>query len=392
MGKETRGRKAIPIIESLPYSSIIFLTASGINYPEAISKARKTNSSSTVKQLEALKNASFLNEPKKEKLLNKTIYSVNWKKIIEEFVKYLRVNVDYVYSENDRLGMNLDKIIRGFKERVEQARDKNFENSLKDNKLLYSFFEQYYSQLGRLKENWTIYSTFDFLSFFGDMNFIYFSGGSHNFYNLEKLFYFINNKEIISFPEWLTKEKKPETEIEQFERYKKIRNHTTEEFKQIGAKTQEQLNEVLHKHKEVTELFILSKILEIVKIKPSLQVGLNHAMNETGKKVFLQVFSKEQLKKYFILRSQYNLFSSIQEREQIQKDLKEILGENILQEIEESKQGIQKTENKKTKELREEYEKLKQLSTQKNGLEVTKPIEKGTTHSNPSSKKEDITK
>src|SRR4030042_5895830 len=113
MRKKTRGRKAIPIIESLPYSSIIFLIASGTNYPEAISKARKTNSSSTVKQLEALKNAKYLNEPKKEKLLNKTVYSVNWKKIIEEFVKYLRVNVDYVCSENDRLGMNLDKVIRG---------------------------------------------------------------------------------------------------------------------------------------------------------------------------------------------------------------------------------------------------------------------------------------
>src|SRR3972149_1380562 len=149
MRKETRGRKPISIIESTPYSNIIFLIASGTNYPEAISKARKTDSSSTVKQLETLKKAKFLYEPKKEKLLNKTIYSVNWKKIIEEFVKYLRVNVDYVCSENDRLGMNLKNLIKGFEERVKQARDKNFENALKENKLLYGFFEQYYSTIGK---------------------------------------------------------------------------------------------------------------------------------------------------------------------------------------------------------------------------------------------------
>lgn len=88
MKKQTRGRKTIPILESIPYSNIIFLISSGINYPEAISKARKTNSSSTVKQLAVLRKEGFLNEPKKEKLLNKTRYSVNFDKILEEYLSY----------------------------------------------------------------------------------------------------------------------------------------------------------------------------------------------------------------------------------------------------------------------------------------------------------------
>jgi hypothetical protein len=257
-----------------------------------------------------------------------TLYSINWKKIIEELFKYIGENIDYVCSENERLGMNLDKVMRGFKERVEQAKNKNFENSLKENKLLYTFFEQYYSTIGELKENWTIVSTFDFLAFFGDLNFIYSWGASHDFYNIEKLLYFLNNKDTITFPDWLLKEKKPETEAEQVERSKKVHQHTTKKFQELEKKNKEQMNEIIQKHKEVVDLFVLSRILEVIKIKPSLQLGLNNAVRETGKQVFVQVFSKDKIKEYFDLRSQSNSFSSIQEQEQTQKDLKEIIGKN----------------------------------------------------------------
>jgi len=330
---ERKGKQRLPVIDNRIYSNLIFQIASGNNYAQKIFEATKKPTSIIVRQLDILRKEEFVTSEYKEDksvfpMQRLTLYSVNWKKIIEEFIKYIRENIDYVCSENDRLGMNLDKVIRGFKERVEQARDNKFENSLKDNKLLYVFFETYYSTIGKLKENWTISSTFDFLSFFGDLNFLYSWGASHDFYNIEKLFYFLNNKETISFPDWLLKEKKPETEAEQFERFKKVHQHTTKEFQELEKKNKEQMNEVLHKHKEVVDLFILSRILEVIKIKPSLQLGLNNAVRETGKKVFLQVLSKEQVKKYFDLRSQYNTFNSIQDKEILEKDLKEIIGEN----------------------------------------------------------------
>jgi hypothetical protein len=332
--KEKKGKQRLPVIDNRIYSNLIFQIASGNNYAQKIFETYKKKSTSViVRQLDILRKQDFVTSKYKEDksvfpMQRLTLYSINWKKIIEEFVKYIRENIDYVCSENDRLGMNLDKVMKGFNERVTQARDKNFENSLKDNKLLYVFFEQYYSTIGKLKENWTISSTFDFLSFFGDLNFVYSWGASHDFYNIEKLFYFLNNKKTITFPDWLIKEKKPKTEAEEFERFKKVHQYTTQEFQALEKKNKEQMNEVIHKHKEVIDLFILSRILEVIKIKPSLQLGLNNAVRETGKKVFVQVFSKEQIKEYFDLRSQYNIFSSIQEREQLQNDLKEIIGEN----------------------------------------------------------------
>jgi len=330
-----KGRQLTPVIDNNLYSSLLFSVSNGNNYPKKIAESLNRDFGNVSRQLKLLEKKRFvfskLEGDKKTFPFEKRVYSVNWKKIIEEFVKYLRHNVDYVCSENARLGMNLDKVMRGFNERVAQARDKNFENSLKENKLLYAFFETYYSTIGNLKESWTISSTFDFLSFFGDLNFLYSWGASHDFYNIEKLFYFLNNKKTITFPDWLKKEKKPETEAERYERFKKIHQHTTKEFEQLEKTNKEQMNDVIHKHKEVIDLFILSRILEVIKIKPSLQLGLNNAVKETGKKVFVQVFSKEQIKEYFDLRNQYHTFSSIQEGEQLQKDLKEVIGENDLE-------------------------------------------------------------
>jgi SOS-response transcriptional repressor LexA len=98
-----------------------------------------------------------------------------------------------------------------------------------------------------------------------------------------------------------------------------------------------------------------------------------------------------------MLRSQYHTFSSLQEEQQIQQDLKGILGENILKEIEEAQKKELIAEDKRTKETKEKLSKLKEATpeeaekilkdleksgfvrketTQRNDLEVTKPTEK----------------
>lgn len=318
------GRKPIEVIDSLPYSHIVFLVANGDNYAQVISEKRGTAPSPTVKQLKFLEKEKYL-KSSKEKLLNKTIYEVNWQKIIDDFLSYINQNVDYVCSENDRLGLNLKNAIKGFDERISQSRDKSFQNNLKKNKYLQLFLKNYYSEIGRLKESWTITATFDFLSFFGNLNFIYQWEDSHEFYNIEKVFYILNQSESL-FPEWLLNEKKPKTEEEEFERYKKIRKHTGTKFQEIESNRKKQLDDILKKNKELTELFILDRILRVVKIKPSLQLGLNKAISETGKEIFRKTLDKEKIKSYFDLRTEYNLFSL--DRDVIEQDMKEMFGED----------------------------------------------------------------
>lgn len=87
MKRARLGREPIEIIESIPFSQTIFLIASGKNYAQIISQERKIAPSPAVKQLKQLEKAGFI-VSKKEKLLNKTIYSVNWSRIVKAFMDY----------------------------------------------------------------------------------------------------------------------------------------------------------------------------------------------------------------------------------------------------------------------------------------------------------------
>lgn len=93
-----KGRKEIRVIESQPFSEILFIIASGKNYALSIADSRgKEDSSSTNKQLQELEERGFL-KSNKEKLLNKTVYSINWNKINGEFCTVLSETIkDRIY-------------------------------------------------------------------------------------------------------------------------------------------------------------------------------------------------------------------------------------------------------------------------------------------------------
>lgn len=87
------GRKPIKIIESLPYSQIIFLISFGKNYAKIIAESRNVEVFPTTQQLQKLKEKKYLislNEQEGKNFpQNKTLYLVNWKKISSEFVDYV---------------------------------------------------------------------------------------------------------------------------------------------------------------------------------------------------------------------------------------------------------------------------------------------------------------
>jgi hypothetical protein len=97
------GRTPIKITESLPFSEVILLVASDQNYPQKIAEIRKTKPSAIVKQLDILKRKKFLNNPVKEKLLNKTLYTVNFNKINEEFIEFIKKRLNQSQSLNKNL-------------------------------------------------------------------------------------------------------------------------------------------------------------------------------------------------------------------------------------------------------------------------------------------------
>jgi len=76
-------------IEKSPeLSRIIFCIAKGHNYARDIAKTLTKDSTTVVRQLQKLEKLRYISS-KKEKILNKTIYSVNWKKIMSVYSVWL---------------------------------------------------------------------------------------------------------------------------------------------------------------------------------------------------------------------------------------------------------------------------------------------------------------
>jgi hypothetical protein len=290
MRKETRGRKAIPIIESLPYSSIIFLIASGTNYPEAISKARKTNSSSTVKQLEALKNAKFLNEPKKEKLLNKTIYSVNWEKIIKEFIKALQEHKEDVLKQDEFLRTNLKEAFKKSFNYLDYLENKEFIKSIKQNNYLIEYLKVYFSDISKTSLNYSIANALSYILFFADFNFL--TSVSRN---IQKISYFLEQQKRKTIPKNLigmSEEKWKEVDMKQWN--KNLKETFSENLKNVFDTAQERTNEIAQKDKELTELAILNNIFQVLKVELTLQVSLNQTLEKVSDIIIKKHFTEEE--------------------------------------------------------------------------------------------------
>src|SRR3989344_8589632 len=170
--KKGLGREKIEVIDSIPYSQLIFLVASGKNYALSIAEARgKEDSSPTAKQLKQLKKRGFLKSEKNlnNNLLNKTLYSINWNLIIEKLAIELKRSYKDMIEEDRLLNSNWKSVLGSKVETLNLLENKDFIERLKNNSYLQEFFKEYFSSLAKLREN-NITEAFTYLVFFGDLN------------------------------------------------------------------------------------------------------------------------------------------------------------------------------------------------------------------------------
>ena len=168
MAKRIVGRTQIEVIDSIPYSQLVFLVASGKSYALTIAEARgKKDSSPTAKQLKQLEARGFL-KSQKEKLLNKTIYSVNWNKILDEFFLFLKERKEGFIDSHNRLKTNVSPEIL---ERLKLLDNKDFVKDMKANKYLNQFLKEYLSSIR--DRSCSLYEAFAYFLVYVSFDFIY---------------------------------------------------------------------------------------------------------------------------------------------------------------------------------------------------------------------------
>jgi hypothetical protein len=100
MKKKTRGREKLNVLDSIPLSEIILLIVSGVNYPLGIAKERgQKDSSPTTIQLTKLSDEEGIVKVQEERILKRTIYSINWNVLNNIFIDNIFNRLSQLYNE-----------------------------------------------------------------------------------------------------------------------------------------------------------------------------------------------------------------------------------------------------------------------------------------------------
>jgi len=160
------GRKPVKVNENDTYSKLIFLIASGNNYNQKISEYSDKDPSLIFGQLKRLKDKKYI-IGKREKYLNKKIYSVNWQKINNEFIEHLRKFKKRLLKQNAEANSNIPQI---YGEKFKPLDNKIFLERIKNNKYLTKCFETYFIKLfeKETKYKYNIEDIFNYFILFGD--------------------------------------------------------------------------------------------------------------------------------------------------------------------------------------------------------------------------------
>lgn len=294
------GRKPIKIIDSTPYSNIIFLITSGINYPKAISEVRKKDASATIKQLTNLSKKGYVTT-KKEKLLNKTIYSVNWEKIVDEFVVGLKEHKKTILSQDKYLKSNLQKVMGDKYNFLQLVEDKNFTNRLKKNVYLIQFLKNYFSFVGKLSKHHTIAEVLGYLLFFGDLNFVKTTSP-----NIWQTAFFISQQNKGHIPKEIRgMDEKDWKKVDEKQLKKAMDEHMKKIIKGASKNIQtsydfadKKVSEILSKDRDLEDILILNNLIQTLRFELVLQTTLNQSTQQTAHMILKKYFTEEELERF----------------------------------------------------------------------------------------------
>lgn len=302
MKKDNKGRQRIPVIENRIYSDLLFQIASGRRYAQKIydfyKQYNKKSASVISRQMNFLEKEGYLYsrivEDKTQFPMQKIRkYFIDWEKIIKEFLNQCSSQKEKVKKEDERLDLNLKGIYSNFDyDSIDIIEEEEFVKRLEKNSYLKEYFKTFFKKMANLKTRYAIQEVFGFIIMFGNLNFI----------DWRKGFEKINVEKIISAEERLNANYFPEkyfemSKEERISKKKEFDNNFMEENEKVTKNTLKRKEEIIKKEQKIQDLLKLSNVLEIIKLIPTLQIGLNEAQNQIGIKIIREHFSESQIKK-----------------------------------------------------------------------------------------------
>jgi len=304
MRKKSKGKQRLAVIRNKVYSNLIFQVSGEKNYAQKIFEiyGKKKSASVISRQLDILETEEhFLkSEIKEDKnvfpMQKLRVYSVNWQKIIGEFIKEIKKQKEAILEQDKNLNSNLKEIFGSRMDLLSDLDNEEFIERLKKNSYLIEYLKIYFGKISRISLNYTISEVLGYILFFADFDFLH----STNM-NFNKVLYYLEQQKKGEIPEnveGISEKEWKEIDNKQWKaHFKESAKKLSGDYKTALDKAQERTNKIAREDKELTELAILNNIFQILKVELTLQVSLNQTLEEVSELIIKKHLTKEEFLK-----------------------------------------------------------------------------------------------
>lgn len=162
-------RVKLKILESNVYAKVFFLIAKDVNYNQAIYKEINSKPTTTIEYLKRLVNKKYLNFEIEQKN-NKKVYSINYSKLIQEFINFLIQQKHNILTEIEKV-KGKEKSLEWFEHHLRPydystynlLENKEFIENTKNSEYLKIYFREAFKEIGNQKLDISLIDFFRFL-------------------------------------------------------------------------------------------------------------------------------------------------------------------------------------------------------------------------------------
>lgn len=304
-------KKEINVFDSIEHSLLIYVLNNKIMYASEIARLVKEKQGTTQRRLMKLESSGFVKikeHPKKIK--NIKLFSVNWDKILYEFIKLLKEQK----GEFVRIHNNIKTNIKPERlQLLNLLEDKEFIENLKSNKYLKKALSEYFTAISRIKKC-SLNQALVYFTFFGNFEFTTLTHPSI--------------RQVISQIELKKDIEKIDKKVVDNNEMKKTHDKLMKYMNTRFDNENKKIEQIKQQDKDLDIILKFNEIRKILGMDLGLQIALNDAIEQTAFNIIINNFSKEEIDKYI---KEIFLPYSLRYKgvtEEVKKEVKENMREN----------------------------------------------------------------
>lgn len=286
-------KKEINVFDSAEHSLLIYVLNNKEMYASEIARLVKEKQGTTQRRLMKLESSGFIKiKEHPEKIKNIKLFSVNWDKILEEFIKLLKEQKEEFIKIHNNLKTNIKT------ERLQLLNlleNKEFVKNLKTNVYLKKALSEYFTAISRIKKC-SLYQALGYFTYFGDFEFTTLTHPSIR--QVISQIYLKKDLEEIDKKVDYEKSTPAQSTKKWYEEMKKTNDKLMKDMNNRYDREEQKIKQIIQQDKDLDIILKFNEIRKVLGMDLGLQIALNDAIEQTAFNVIINNFPKEEIEKY----------------------------------------------------------------------------------------------